>query len=86
MGSRVKLMPARGQAAPTPLAERGRMLFVRDVQALFGQDEKGRWRKSDWWIRNRFAPESKRHLGRDPYWWEMDAVRWMDDQRDESAA
>lgn len=55
-----------------PLAERGRMLFVSDVQKLFGKDDAGRWRKSAWWIRNHFAPEKKRKLGRDPFWWEAD--------------
>lgn len=63
------------RAAP-PLAERGRMLFVRDVVALLDG------RKSAWWVRNRFAPEFKRKLGRDPFWWECEAVAWLDAQRD----
>jgi hypothetical protein len=57
-----------------PLAERGRMLFVADVVKLL-QD-----RKSAWWVRNHFAPEFKHKLGRDPYWWEADAQRWMDSE------
>lgn len=65
-------------AAPSPeakpLAERGRMLFVGDVVDLL----KGR--KSAWWVRNRFAPEHKHKLGRDPYWWEADALAWLDQQ------
>ena len=44
-----------------PLADRGRMLFIRDVIDLL----KGR--KGEWWVRNCFAPEYKRKLGRDPY-------------------
>lgn len=66
--------------SPPPLAERGRMLFVADVVALL----KGK--KSAWWVRNRFAPEHKKKLGRDPYWWESDAQRWLDQQTGEDAA
>ncbi len=58
----------------TPLAERGRMLFVPDVIALLDH------KKSAWWVRNHFAPEYKRKLGRDPYWWETDCLRWLDRQ------
>jgi hypothetical protein len=50
------------------------MLFVRDVVELLGG------KKSAWWVRNRFAPEQKHRLGRDPYWWEKDALRWLDEQ------
>lgn len=67
-------------AAAKPLAERGRMLFVGDVVELL----KGR--KSAWWVRNRFAPEQKHKLGRDPYWWESDALAWLDAQTGEDAA
>lgn len=55
-----------------PLAERGKMLFVDDVVALLKN------RKSAWWVRNRFAPEKKHKLGRDPYWWESDVVAFLD--------
>jgi hypothetical protein len=65
---------ATPKAEATPLAERGRMLFVRDVVELLGG------KKSAWWVRNRFAPEQKHRLGRDPYWWEKDALRWLDEQ------
>jgi len=65
-------------SAPTdegkPLAERGRMLFVPDVIELL----KGK--KSAWWVRNCFAPDHKHKLGRDPYWWESDALRWLDSE------
>lgn len=57
-----------------PLAERGRMLFVPDVVALL------HGKKSAWWVRNRFAPEHRKKLGRDPYWWESDAQKWLDEQ------
>jgi hypothetical protein len=56
----------------TPLAERGKMLFVPDVVELL----KGK--KSAWWVRNRFAPEYRHKLGRDTYWWENEAMRWLD--------
>lgn len=56
-----------------PLAERGRMLFVPDVVQLL------QGKKSEWWVRNRFAPEKKHKLGRDPYWWETDALAALDE-------
>ncbi len=57
-----------------PLAERGRMLFVPDVVALLNG------KKSAWWVRNKFAPEKKHKLGRDPYWWECDALAALDSE------
>lgn len=68
---RLRLAAAR---LPTPLAERGRMLFVPDIVRLLDG------KKSAWWVRNRFAPEYKRKLGRDPYWWEADVQKWLDSQ------
>ena len=59
----------------TPLAERGRMLFVPDVIVLLKHQKSARW------VMNRFAPEHKHKLGRDPYWWESDAIRWLDEQQ-----
>lgn len=55
------------------------MLFVRDVVDLL----KGK--KSAWWVRNRFAPDLRHKLGRDTYWWESDALRWLDQQTGEAA-
>lgn len=57
-----------------PLAERGRMMFVPDIVELLHH------KKSAWWVRNRFAPEFKRKLGRDPFWWESEATQWLDAQ------
>lgn len=68
---------------PVPLAERGRMLFVSDVQKLFGKDDAGNWRKSEWWIRNKFAPDKKKKLGRDPFWWEIDVQDELDKEEGE---
>lgn len=63
---------------PVPLADRGRMLFVRDVQELIGKRPDGTYRKSEWWVRNNFAPDRKQKLGRDPFWWEIDVTEWLD--------
>ena len=62
------------QSEPKPLAERGRMLFVPDVVALL------QGKKSAWWVRNRFAPDKKHKLGRDPYWWESQISEWLDQE------
>jgi hypothetical protein len=67
---------------PVPLAERGRMLFVRDVQELIGKKPDGSYRKGEWWVRNSFAPDKKKKIGRDPYWWEIDAVEFLDSVED----
>ena len=68
-----------GKSAPRPLAERGRMMFVADVQALFGKDAAGEWRRSEWWVRTQFAQDRKRYLGRTPYWWEADVLEALDE-------
>lgn len=68
---------------PKPLAERGRMLFVADIQEMIGKDEDGEYRRSAWWVRQCFAPEFKRYLGRTPYWWSQEACEWLDAQRGE---
>jgi len=60
-------------------ANRGRLLYVSDVAELLGQ------RKSDWWIRHRFAPHTKIKIGRDCAWYESDAYSWLDAQRGKSA-
>jgi len=60
---------------PTPLAERGRILFVPDVIALLEH------KKSAWWVRNHFAPEYKHKLGRDRFWWEYQALPWLEHWR-----
>lgn len=70
MKSTARLQAER--STPRPLADRGRMLFVADVVELL----KGK--KSAWWVKNKFAPEKKHHLGRDPYWWESDVLEWLD--------
>lgn len=50
------------------------MLFVADVVELL------KHQKSAWWVRNKFAPEHKHKLGRDPYWWESDVTAWLDSE------
>jgi hypothetical protein len=58
-----------------PDTGRGRILYVRDVVELLGNA------KSEWWVRNNFAPESRFKVGRLPAWWESDAYAWLDAQR-----
>jgi hypothetical protein len=48
-----------------------RILYVRDVRLLL------RNAKSEWWVRNRFAPEARFKVGRSPAWWEKDARAWL---------
>lgn len=55
-----------------PLEQRGKMMFVADVVALF------RGKKSEWWVRNKFAPDKKHYTGRTPYWWECDVQAALD--------
>ncbi|HEU4989100.1 MAG TPA: hypothetical protein VFT41_04910 [Gemmatimonadaceae bacterium] len=54
-------------------ARRSRPLFVPEIRdgLLAG-------RKSAKWIRNNFDPEHKHYLGREPYWLEDDAYRWLE--------
>jgi hypothetical protein len=69
-------------AAPVPpLAERGRMLYAEDVQALFGTKPDGRPRKSREWVLEQFCREKRHRLGRDVYWWECDVQAWFDRER-----
>lgn len=55
------------------------MLLVDDVLELLPKRD-GRPVKGRWWVLNRFAPEHKHKLGRDAYWWESEAVAWLDRQ------
>lgn len=48
-----------------------RILYVPDVLVLI------RNAKSEWWVRNRFAPEARFKVGRSPAWWEKDALSWL---------
>lgn len=66
------------KAPSRPLADRGRMLYVRDIQEMFGKKPDGSYVKGIWWVRNSFAPEYRQKLGRDTYWWECDVQRWLD--------
>ena len=65
-------------AQTVPLAERGRMMSVRDIY------ERLEGRKSAWWIRTQFAQHYKRYLGRTPYWWECDVAKALDEMREGS--
>ena len=48
-----------------------RILYVPDVLLLI------RNAKSEWWVRNRFAPDARFKVGRSPAWWEKDALLWL---------
>ena len=53
---------------------RGRVLYVADVHELLRQKQ-----TMAWIVRN-FAPQAKRKLGRRPFWFEADAIEWLDRQ------
>ena len=73
-------------AAPRPLRDRGKILYAEDIRALYGRRPDGhRWRKSLKWVWANFAPEFRHKDGRTPWWWEADALRWMDDHRESAA-
>lgn len=82
---RLKLVEKKPQR---PLAERGKVLFVEDIQALYGRHPidhptaPGQWRKSRKWVFGNFAPDVRHKDGRDVWWWETDALAWMDTQRE----
>jgi len=54
---------------------KGRILYVADIRALIGNG------KSDWWVRNCFAPDYRFKVGRSPAWWESEAIAWLEAQR-----
>lgn len=62
---------------------KGRVLLVEDVQAMLPL-YRGKPR-SRWWVTHSFAPDDKHMLGRQCWWWEADAVRWLDGQYAETA-
>lgn len=59
-----------------PLGGRGRLLSPREVAAvIYGG------KRTPWWITHNFAPEYKIRQGRRTYWWEADALAWLDSLR-----
>ena len=66
---------------PVPPPDRGRVFHVEDVQALYGTKPDGTPRRSRWWVTHSFAPECKHKDGKNVWWWEYEALGWMDDQR-----
>lgn len=66
---------ATGLALVEAESQRGRMLYVRDILELI------RHEKSAWWVRKKFAPDLRHKVGRSPYWWETDALAWLQNQR-----
>lgn len=66
---------------PHAPAERGRLLSIEDVQALFPAKPNGQPSKSRWFVTHDFCPEGKMKIGRHCYWWEQEAIGWIDAQR-----
>jgi hypothetical protein len=64
----------RTAADSRPIAERGTMMYAKDVQRLLGTRPNGRPLRSITWIHEHFAPESRRYIGRTPFWWEIDVA------------
>lgn len=65
-------------APSEPTAVGGRkLLFVGDVQALFGRREDGSFRASAGWVKRRVAPNGKMMIGRCACWWEEDVHAWI---------
>lgn len=83
--SRVTRIHLVEKKAPRPLAERGRIMYAEDVQALYGADAQGKPRKSRNWIHAHFAPEARHKDGRTIFWWEIDALAWLDAHREGAA-
>lgn len=69
---------------PAPPA-RGRLLGVDDVRALFPARADGTPSRSRWWVTHEFCPEGKMKMGRDCYWWESEAIAWIDRFRGKAA-
>lgn len=72
--------------APASLAERGRILYAEDIQELYGRQPRGpragKWRRSLQWIWANFAPQYRHKDGKTPFWFERDALQWLDEQRE----
>lgn len=60
--------------------ERGKILYVEDVQGILGLDPLGRPRRSAWWVRVHVAPEHRFRLGIQVVWYERDVLAWLDEQ------
>ena len=82
-------MPNPSRPAPLalvrPLADRGRVLYADDIVALYGMKPNGKPRRSKDWVWRNFCPSGKHKDGRSPWWWEYEAIAWMDQQREGAA-
>jgi hypothetical protein len=77
MSTALKLERGR---VPMPPPNKGRILHVEDIQALGGTKPDGTPRWTRWWITHEFAPSLKRKTGRSCWWWEYEALAWLDQQ------
>lgn len=87
--ARVYLTPAPPPAV-VPIAERGRILYVEDVQERLGRFPEGharagQYRFSRWWVLHNVATDRKLTLGREVGWWECDITAWLDSRMEATA-
>ncbi len=80
MKSRPVLSVSSGdRPAPPRFVDRGKMLLIDDVIALLSERSNGKLVRSRQWVRKHFAPEFKRKFGKDPFWYELEALAWLAD-------
>lgn len=70
-----------GESAP----DRGRVLYVHDIQERLGSDSSGKPRKTSWWVRMHVARDKKFYLGKDAAWYERDFEEWLESQYQQRA-
>jgi hypothetical protein len=75
----------RGRRDPVAPPNKGRMLFVEDVLALYGTLPDGSPRRSRDWVMRTFAPAYKHKDGKMVFWWEHEALAWLDGQKARTA-
>jgi hypothetical protein len=66
---------------PEAPVDKGRLLSIDDVIALFPRRPDGRPSRARWWVTHEFCPEGKIKLGRSCYWYESEAHAWINAQR-----
>ena len=55
---------------------KGPLLSVDMVRDLFPADN----RPSRWYVLKKFAPQHRKKVGKYVYWWEADALRFIDEE------
>lgn len=72
---------ARLSLVPPAPQDRGRLFSISDVIGLFPKKPNGQPSKSRWFVTHDFCPEGKMKIGRDCFWWEHEAIAWINAQR-----